>query len=78
MSTKRQNRKTKQVRILEENHRKLKLFAAERGTTISKVVDELLALGIEAKSAPFESQQKRVIKRHHKLTILAIRQLTNR
>ena len=42
MSTKRQKRVTKQVRITAAWHKRLKVEAAERGTTIVKILDGLL------------------------------------
>ena len=42
MLTKRQNkRKTRQVRIESELHKKVKFLAIEKGTTISKLLDEI-------------------------------------
>jgi len=35
-------RKTKQIRINEINHRKLKLKAINRGQTISKLIDSII------------------------------------
>ena len=41
MSTKLPKRQTKQIRIGEEKHRKLKVLAAQKGTTISRLADRM-------------------------------------
>jgi arginine deiminase len=43
MSTNLQKRRTRLVRIGEEHHRFLKILAAEQSTTISKLLDSILA-----------------------------------
>ena len=56
----RQNRTTKQVRILIEIHKQLKFFAIERNSTISKLVDQLLLLGMEKMSEQTTSKHKSI------------------
>jgi len=43
MSTKRQNKRiTKQIRVSEQFHRKIKLEAVRKGKTISKFIDKII------------------------------------
>ena len=45
MSTKQQNKRiTKQIRVREDLHRKLKLEAIHRGKTMSKIIDEIITV----------------------------------
>lgn len=60
VSTMRQNRTTKQVRILAEIHKQLKYFALERNSTISKLVDQLLILGMEKMTEQTDTKRKKI------------------
>lgn len=84
MSTKRQKRVTRQVRVSTGIHRAVRVLAMERGITVSKLVDEILLENLELNSlltskADMEKKHRKRIRgaeqRENKKTIEAFNKI---